>query len=1173
MSKTKFDNKYLPKRMNIILYTKTTQYNRKIYTPQMSIPTTTSSYVNFNPLIKINKETFFEENKIKSSDKEPLNENIIDIFLNKQKFDELLNKIIINTNKKELTIQDSCKEKVIDNNIKTTLDVLFKSGNVLEIDKKPYTVYNYTWLSGDWLIYSNDLKKESSEQQRFPLQRGYNGYPGYSNYSNEFTEQKVTQNAFDELSKEIPNCLMGDVDVSLLVSGDRDILQEQQKTDDVENDKKILDEEKINDFFKVNNEPFNLSENKLFLPFNLDYNIPSFLKDPISVSLFYLGYNYEKEITNYPTIKKYFDKLDKKKQQLDASIKNIFKHTGSTQNNETIKTETTRLMDDQITISNNLKNLKYSKKELTNLLNQYTNSKLLERNCERIIVEALNALNDLITGKNYTLALKEHIDRLKTSLDCHSTATMRLQYRTSDIIKKFNYLIKLIDENINIEEKKKNKDSYNTKYLLELQSELQTDDVKVYIEKKKEYLNNCRETLELILQKIDMENEYLILFISFYKQLYYYKKSELSNTLFLSSDQKWLLTMVNQIILFDLIIYNAINTSVEYQTTIKNTKKLINEYIEKIKIFQTIRPNVKDENVNKNKDMPILSSFTDIIYYTNYVVDMEFWKIFNDKTASLKKNFSTIVSKTIDNYHKLNESFSHASEYETQLKNMKYTCFDLINIYSRMTMISFLRTYICDKYNNDFYNQINYNIKEKNFDDKNKYYLDISTIQSYTQYNSQLYDAYLDYISSVKLLTPSITSEIIENMCNKLSTVGKEHNNDAFIREMGFYEFNRLKDIFNDDPLVTNFTSSGINNIKIIAYTDFKLSTAIKNGLNWYLYNVTKTFNGNYIDLDSITENEVLTLTQTTYKINICIIESNQEKANDILRNSVIILSTTTSELADELKTTAEKSLEEADKIVTSDHNTKKIIAKQLIKVAERIKNDTEAYNGVELKTLEEYNQLITSISGVLLTIEATLTNITQHRNFGSLSSTLQNKVRKLLDNTTKEITKQQNLLRIVGNYRLKPIPPKLFFSVYNNHYDQTLFLFKNGDNYYTILYNEEVCLLNTANPLFQNVLIQETTQKGGTKREQIESIMNQSLLNNLLQNPNAESDKRKILMNTLAYIVPIKLELYEGKDVPINQKVSLKCEENYNNILKAWKVLFNIKEEKISQANPMLSF
>jgi len=1168
MSKTKFDNKYLPKRMNILLYTKTNQYNRKIYTPQMSIPSTTSSYVNFNPLIKINKETFFKENKIKSTDTKPLNENIIDVFLNKQKFDELLNKIIINTNKKELTIQESCAEKVIDNNIKTTLDVLFKSGNVLEIDKKPYTIYNYTWLDGDWLIYSNDLKKENSEEQRFPLQRGYDGY---NRHRNDITEQKVTQNAFDELSKQIPNCLMGDAEVSLLVTGDKDILQEQKKTDDIENDKKIFDKEKIDGFFKDNSDPFNLSENKLFLPFNLDYNIPSFLKDPISVSLFYLGYDYEKEITNYSSIKKYFDKLNKKKQQLDVLVKTIFKHTGSSENSDIIMSETDRLIKEQNTIDENLTNLKDSKKELTNLLNEYTKSKLVTRTCERVLLDALEKLNNLITTKNYT-KLKTDINALKSRLVCppiHSAMTP--PYLTPEITKKFNDLIKLIDENIKTEDNKKNKDSYNIQYLLFQREQLSKgDNIKEYIEKKKGYLNNCSETLELIQQKIDMENEYLLLFISFYKQLYNYKKSELRNTYFLSSDQKWLLTMVNQIILFDLIIYNAIITSEEYKKTMKDTKKLINEYIEKIKIFQTFRSNIKDETINKSKDIYIISSFIDIIYYTNYVVDMEFWKIFNEKTISLKKSFSTIVSKTINNYHKLNESFSHASEYESQLKNMKYTCFDLINIYSRMTMISFLRTYLCDKYNNDFYKQINKYIKEKTFDDKNKYYLNISTIQRYTQYNSHIDEAYLDYITSVKMLTPSITSENIEKICNTLTTVGKEHNNEAFIRDIGNAEFNKLKESFFDVNLAKIFTDINVNNIKLVAYNDFKLSTAIKNGLNWYLYEEFKTFNGDYIDLDSFTENDVLELSETTYKINICIIENNQEESLAILKDSVIRLTTTTSELADKVKDIAKQSLEEADKIVTNSHDSAVDDANQLNTSARdaKISATKASTTAGEIKTLSSYSPALNEIGIALNKIKEALELSIQ---LFFISPKLKKEAENLLKQTEEKITTKNNISTISSFYNEKDSPPKLYFLEYNNRYDQTLFLFKNNKKYYTILYNEKVCLLYKTNPLFQNVLIKDLIQRGGTKRDQIESIMNQSLLNNLLQNPNAESDKRKVLMNTLAYIVPIKLELYEGKDVPINQKVSLKCEENYNNILKAWKILFNIKEEKTQTQNKQI--
>ena len=48
-----------------------------------------------------------------------------------------------------------------------------------------------------------------------------------------------------------------------------------------------------------------------------------------------------------------------------------------------------------------------------------------------------------------------------------------------------------------------------------------------------------------------------------------------------------------------------------------------------------------------------------------------------------------------------------------------------------------------------------------------------------------------------------------------------------------------------------------------------------------------------------------------------------------------------------------------------------------------------------------------------------------------------------------------------------------------------------------------------------------------------------------------------------IVFPVPIKLELYEGKDITVGKKVTMKCEENYSNIIKAWKTLFKINEEK----------
>ena len=128
--------------------------------------------------------------------------------------------------------------------------------------------------------------------------------------------------------------------------------------------------------------------------------------------------------------------------------------------------------------------------------------------------------------------------------------------------------------------------------------------------------------------------------------------------------------------------------------------------------------------------------------------------------------------------------------------------------------------------------------------------------------------------------------------------------------------------------------------------------------------------------------------------------------------------------------------------------------------------------------------------------------------------------------------------------------------------YKQTLYIFEDNNKYYTILKDDKVALLDKESLIFDNVITDITPQTGGTtQKEQIESIMNQSVLDNLLQNPNNDNDKYNVSKNTLAYIVPIKLELYEGNNVPLNKKVSLNCEENYNNILKAWKVLFKIDE------------
>ena len=626
MSTIKFDNNYLPKRMNIILYTKTNKSIRIAYTPQMSIPTTSSKFVNFNPLIKINKNILSREYKINLNEKKALNENIIDVFFNKQKFNDFLNLILDKTGKKELNIQDSCTEKVIDNNIKTTLDILFKPGNVLEINKKKYTIFNYSWLDGDWLIYSDDIKKGDEEQNQ-------QTYYHRRHYDNEESEHTITKKAFDKLNKVIPDCLKGTtIGNSLLITGDKQISEEQKKTDEIVTENKITNTSRIDKFFE-NKDIYDLSENNDYLPYNLTYNIPSFLKDPISVSLFYVEYDFTKEITNYKKLGKTFSDLEEKKTKLAELEKTIFKNTGSIEQKEKITEQLNKRKDKITQNNNNLTKLKENKQKLNKSLTNYK-SRTLNLCGYSINSELEQILFNINSG---SFEISSNIIKIDNDINNCTRNYSSHMYKNnkSETINQFNKVITLIDEKIQVFDKKRIE--YTSEMNLSEFEELlrKSTDIPNYINTKKTYLDLCKTTLENILKKIDMENDYILSFITFYKQLYTYKKNQLNSTYRLTSDQKWLLTMINQIILFDLIIYNTIYNSPEYKQIVIDTKKSINDYIEKIKKLQTIRYNIKDEEINKSKDLPILSSYKYIIYYVNYVINMNIWVIFSNKTLEL----------------------------------------------------------------------------------------------------------------------------------------------------------------------------------------------------------------------------------------------------------------------------------------------------------------------------------------------------------------------------------------------------------------------------------------------------------------------------------------------------------------------------------------------------------
>jgi hypothetical protein len=162
----------IPNTLTIYLNTRIPGYKKIKYQPSMTNPKITSKmdYVYFNPLIKLTKSAindvppnvvvnqFFEKGLYYT-----LESRVLTSFFGAQK----------KSNEPPLVQMKLSKENgTLDENIRLTLNTLFKPDTVIYIDKKPYTIYNYYWDSGNWKIDTN------TSLPSFLGTFGYGG-PGY----------------------------------------------------------------------------------------------------------------------------------------------------------------------------------------------------------------------------------------------------------------------------------------------------------------------------------------------------------------------------------------------------------------------------------------------------------------------------------------------------------------------------------------------------------------------------------------------------------------------------------------------------------------------------------------------------------------------------------------------------------------------------------------------------------------------------------------------------------------------------------------------------------------------------------------------------------------------------------------------------------------------------------
>ena len=157
----------VPNTLTIYIKTRIPNYTKLLYEPSMTVPTSKSNTVYFDPLVKyingaiqdIPKEAppnlkytqFFEANQFDSL----VNRFISKIFNFPKKPLQMLNPLklskILNL-QRERTLDQAMEEDLINENIKLTLSSLFKRNGIFYINKRPYTIVDRHWKKNSWVI-------------------------------------------------------------------------------------------------------------------------------------------------------------------------------------------------------------------------------------------------------------------------------------------------------------------------------------------------------------------------------------------------------------------------------------------------------------------------------------------------------------------------------------------------------------------------------------------------------------------------------------------------------------------------------------------------------------------------------------------------------------------------------------------------------------------------------------------------------------------------------------------------------------------------------------------------------------------------------------------------------------------------------------------------------------
>jgi hypothetical protein len=335
----------MPNSLIVYIKTRLPNYYKMTYEPFMTVPKNKSHTLYFDPLVK------YYEFPIKTLPPGAPKDALYTQFFEASEFDTMINRILSDFRymQKPRTLQESVDQHIIDNNIKITLNNLFKTNNLFYVNKKPYTIIGSHWKDSDWQIdkkpietlltqFSNmtvkQLEEEAKKEEDDIPEVLRQGNISSSNLNNEETVTSVAEG----LQKKVDNANTSKVVEEREIAGETDFFVHQDQLPGVSEDIKRLYSEYLRQ-----NIPINYSDN------------PDLARDPLTLSLLvdpsellkFINQNKKSSIvelySSYITTKTDLQNSDKEytdactelaiyKTTFDLEVKNI---------NETIKSEIT----------------------------------------------------------------------------------------------------------------------------------------------------------------------------------------------------------------------------------------------------------------------------------------------------------------------------------------------------------------------------------------------------------------------------------------------------------------------------------------------------------------------------------------------------------------------------------------------------------------------------------------------------------------------------------------------------------------------------------------------------------------------------------------------------------------------------------------------------------------